>query len=81
MAYKGDVRIPGLARIECKTVLTPHKTFRVQRQWFEKVADECVGGEVPLLVFSFDNQTDFVACALEDLPAIVHQFHREESAS
>lgn len=51
-AVKGDVRIKGVARIECKT--TKNKSFSVTMEMLEKIeAAGAEGGELPILVIEF----------------------------
>ncbi len=45
---KGDVRVHGVVRVECKT--TRHDSFRVTRAMVEKIEEAALGaGEVPVL--------------------------------
>ena len=49
---KGDVRLQGVARIECKT--TTKKSFSVTREMLDKIEDAAVmAGEVPAMVVEF----------------------------
>lgn len=51
---KGDVRIKGLARIECKT--TKNASFSVTRETLAKIADAaCGAGEIPVLLVEFND--------------------------
>ena len=49
---KGDVRVKGLLRIECKT--TKNKSFSVTQEMLEKIEmAACSGGEMPVLIIEF----------------------------
>ena len=49
---KGDVRIKGLARIECKC--TQHKSFSLSRKLINKIEAEALEcGEVPIMTIEF----------------------------
>lgn len=49
---KGDVRLEGVARIECKT--TKAKSFSVTREMIKKVEEAALNaGEVPVIVVEF----------------------------
>ena len=49
---KGDVRIKGLARLECKT--TKHKSFSVTIDMVEKLEEAAaLSGELPIFVIEF----------------------------
>ena len=49
---KGDVRIEGVARIECKT--TTRKSFSVTREMINKIEDAALmSGEAPALIVEF----------------------------
>ena len=49
---KGDVRVRGIARIECKT--TSRKSFSVTREMIDKIENAAVAaGELPVLVIEF----------------------------
>lgn len=51
---KGDVRLPGVARIECKT--TKNKSFPVTLAMVEKLEEAVLGsGEMPILVIEFND--------------------------
>lgn len=48
LSEKGDVRLKGVARIECKT--TKHKSFSVTGEMIKKIEDATVGTEeVPIM--------------------------------
>ncbi len=50
---KGDVRVKGVARLECKT--TKHKSFSVTADMIRKVEDAAMtSGEVPVIVVEID---------------------------
>lgn len=52
LAEKGDVRLKGVARIECKT--TMNKSFSVTREMVEKIENAALSaGELPALVIEF----------------------------
>lgn len=49
---KGDVRLKGVARIECKT--TKNKSFSVTRKLIDKMEADCLGAnETPILEVEF----------------------------
>lgn len=49
---KGDVRLKGRARIECKT--TKHKSFSVTMDMVERLEEEAaLAGELPFFVIEF----------------------------
>lgn len=49
---KGDARLDGVARIECKT--TQSKSFSVTREMVDKIATAAAGaGEVPVIEVEF----------------------------
>lgn len=49
---KGDVRIKGIARIECKT--TKHKSFSVSLDMLRRLEESAAnGGEVPVIIIEF----------------------------
>lgn len=51
-SHKGDVRVKGVTRIECKT--TKHKSFSVTRDMIEKIEDAALPhGEAPIIVVEF----------------------------
>lgn len=51
---KGDVRLKGIARIECKT--TKNQSFSVTRETLRKISDAgCLAGEVPVLLVEFND--------------------------
>jgi hypothetical protein len=51
---KGDVRIKGVTRIECKT--TKNKSFSVTLEMAEKLEHEAaLAGEVPIFVIEFND--------------------------
>jgi hypothetical protein len=51
---KGDVRIRGIARIECKT--TKHKSFSVSLAMLEKLEENALlTGEVPAIIIEFND--------------------------
>ncbi len=51
---KGDVRLKGVARIECKT--TKNKSFSVTLEMAEKLEHEAaLAGEVPIFVIEFND--------------------------
>lgn len=51
-AVKGDIRIKGIARIECKC--TKNKSFSVNLEMIEKIeAAAAEGGELPIIVIEF----------------------------
>lgn len=53
---KGDVRVKGVVRIECKT--TKHKSFTVTLDMVRKIeAAAMSGGEVPILLIAFNDET------------------------
>lgn len=63
---KGDVRLKGVARIECKT--TKHKSFSVTLDMIEKLEMEAaLAGELPVFVIEFCDEQgrkikDMVVC-------------------
>lgn len=51
---KGDVRVPKLYRIECKT--TKHKSFSVTLDMVDKIEDAAIAsGEIPIIVVEFND--------------------------
>lgn len=51
---KGDVRIPRVARIECKT--TKHKSFSVTLEMAQKIEEAALSGaEMPVLLVEFND--------------------------
>jgi Holliday junction resolvase len=49
---KGDVRLKGIVRVECKT--TKNKSFSVTLEMVEKIEDAAVeAGEMPVLIVEF----------------------------
>lgn len=49
---KGDVRVKGIALIECKC--TQHKSFSVTRKLIDKIEEEAMhNGEVPVMAIEF----------------------------
>lgn len=51
---KGDVRITGLARVECKT--TKHSSFSVTDKIIDKIENQaCATGEVPVIEIDIRN--------------------------
>lgn len=51
---KGDVRIPGVMRIEAKT--TKHKSFSVTLEMIEKIEDAALPAtEIPAIVVEFND--------------------------
>lgn len=44
---KGDVRIEGVVRVECKS--TKNKSFPITRKLIEKISKEASGTEVPVI--------------------------------
>lgn len=57
---KGDVRIRGIARIECKT--TKHKSFSVTLDMIRKIEEAALGaGEMPALVVEFNDNGKKIA--------------------
>ena len=51
---KGDVRLKGVARIECKT--TKNKSFSVTLDMIDKLEMEaCLAGELPVLIIEFND--------------------------
>lgn len=51
---KGDVRIKGVARIECKT--TKHRSFSVTLDMVDKLEEEAaLTGELPVFVIEFND--------------------------
>ena len=59
---KGDVRLPGVARVECKT--TRNRSYGVSVDTLRKLEDAAMpSGEIPFLEVELDNQgnpTSFV---------------------
>ena len=54
LSEKGDVRLKGVVRIECKT--TSHKSFSVTQEMLEKIEYAALSaGELPALVIEFLN--------------------------
>lgn len=52
---KGDVRIKGKYRIECKC--TKHKSYSITRELVEKIQEEALStGEIPLFQIDFINE-------------------------
>lgn len=53
-AVKGDVRLKGLARIECKT--TKNKSFSVTREMVDRLETAAtLSGEMPVIVVEFND--------------------------
>lgn len=53
---KGDVRVRGVARIECKT--TKHKSFSVTLEMAQKIEEAAIStGEMPILLIEFIDDT------------------------
>lgn len=53
-SLKGDVRVKGVARIECKT--TSKKSFSVTTEMFHKLEEASAGsGEFPAMVVEFND--------------------------
>lgn len=53
-ATKGDVRIPKVMRIECKT--TKNKSFSVTMEMIDKIEAAALGaGEIPAIVVEFND--------------------------
>lgn len=51
---KGDVRIKGVARLECKT--TQKKSFSITQEMIEKIENAVVGlGELPIVLVEFND--------------------------
>lgn len=51
---KGDVRVKGICRIECKT--TTHKSFSVTLEMVRKIEEAALsGGEMPAIIVEFNN--------------------------
>lgn len=51
---KGDVRIKGVLRVECKT--TKHQSFSVTRDMLRKIEDAAAAsGELPAIVVEFND--------------------------
>ena len=51
---KGDVRLEGLMRIECKC--TQHKSFSITRKLVDKIEEEALSSdEIPAMVVEFLN--------------------------
>jgi Holliday junction resolvase len=52
LGEKGDVRVAGVIRIECKT--TSAKSFSITRDMIDRISDAAVAsGEVPAIVVEF----------------------------
>lgn len=71
---KGDVRLKGIARIECKT--TKHKSFSVTLEMAEKLEEEAaLAGELPIFVIEFIDANgkkikDLVVCPMYVLDSL-----------
>lgn len=71
---KGDVRIKGLARIECKT--TKNKSFSVTLDMIEKLEEAAtLTGELPIFVIEFNDGEgrkikDLVVCPIYVLDSL-----------
>ena len=50
---KGDVKIDGVVRIECKSTI--QKSFRLTKEILRKVGDAAMGTEVPVVQLDFIN--------------------------
>ena len=51
-SVKGDVRLKGITRLECKT--TKHKSFALSRELVERIESAAMGaGEVPAFEIEF----------------------------
>lgn len=68
---KADVRVRDLLRVECKTSgatdTKGRQSFSIKKAWLEKVEAEAFRagrGEIPCLVFSYDEDKDYFV--LED---------------
>lgn len=49
---KGDVRVSGIARIECKT--TTRKSYAIKPELVDKLESACLGaGEIPIVEIEF----------------------------
>jgi hypothetical protein len=54
--HKGDVRVKGIALIECKS--TVHASFSVTRKLLDKIEAEAMGlGEIPAMEIEVDNSS------------------------
>lgn len=69
-SIKGDVRVKGIARIECKT--TSRKSFSVTVDMFQKLEQASMGsGEVPALVVEFNDGKGRALMSLAVVPMYV----------
>jgi hypothetical protein len=66
-AIKGDVRLKGVTRIECKT--TMNKSFSVTREIVAKIEDAALSaGELPALVVEFLSPQGHVQSSVAVVP-------------
>ena len=64
---KGDVRIPGVMRLECKTTLKD--SFRLTREIVRKIEDAPAGtNEIPCIEVEFLNTKGERECAVSIMP-------------
>ena len=68
---RGDLRKQNLLS-ETKTTIRSQKTFTLRREWFDKIDQQAfqMGKEFGIIIFSFGDNKDFVACSLEDFDQI-----------
>ena len=70
-AVKGDVRVKGVTRIECKT--TKNKSFSVTLEMLEKIEEAAAsGGELPILVIEFIDERGRKIKDVAVCPTYVH---------
>lgn len=70
LSEKGDVRLKGVVRIECKTTMA--KSFSVTREMVGKIEDAALSaGELPALVIEFLNDKGNPAGAVAVVPVWV----------
>jgi hypothetical protein len=66
--------VTDLFRIECKTKTKPSSQITLKREWFTKIELEaCVNGKIPILAFSFGDNTNFYALTQEDFLYIIER--------
>lgn len=64
--HKGDVRVPGVLRVECKS--TSHDSFRLTKEIVCKIEDATAGSnELPVIEVEFldaSGKKDFSVCVM-----------------
>ena len=68
-AEKGDVRVSGVLRLECKC--TSRKSYSLKREDLRKIANAATGGEVPALEIEFLGEDGKVEMAVAVVPRYV----------